>query len=163
MVFGRNGRCNCYICKGYTRIETERAGRHGGYTRIPFGTIDDVTDARVEEIVRAERDKNQRRSGGCWGCSERLTGPSGHPPMSEPHMRSGEWHSPGIRRRGMTRMKFLETDEGWRAIELPGKGRKESGGESRRFFDVQMVFGRNGRCNCYIRKGYVRIETSGRG
>jgi len=23
----------------------ERAGRHGGYTRIPFGTKDDVTDA----------------------------------------------------------------------------------------------------------------------
>ena len=23
----------------------ERAGRRGGYTRIPFGTIDDVTDA----------------------------------------------------------------------------------------------------------------------
>ena len=25
----------------------KRAGRRGGYTRIPFGTIDDATDARA--------------------------------------------------------------------------------------------------------------------
>ena len=33
---------------GYTRIEAERAGRRGGYTRMTFGTIDDVTDARAK-------------------------------------------------------------------------------------------------------------------
>ena len=32
---------------GYVRIEAERAGRLGGYVRMTFGTIDDVTDARA--------------------------------------------------------------------------------------------------------------------
>ena len=27
----------------------KRAGRHGGYTRMTFGIIDDVTDARAKE------------------------------------------------------------------------------------------------------------------
>ena len=29
---------------GYVRIEAERAGELGGYVRMTFGTIDDVTD-----------------------------------------------------------------------------------------------------------------------
>ena len=28
-------------------LSTKRAGRHSGYTRMTFGTIDDVTDARA--------------------------------------------------------------------------------------------------------------------
>ena len=54
-----------------TRIETERAGRHGGYTQISFGTIDDVTDARGE--LRAQRsDKGRERQA------------RAKPPMPEP-------------------------------------------------------------------------------
>ena len=34
---------------GYTRIESSRAGRRGGYAQMTFGTIDDVTDARSNE------------------------------------------------------------------------------------------------------------------
>jgi len=33
---------------GYVRIEAERAGRHSGYSRIAFGIIDDVMDARAK-------------------------------------------------------------------------------------------------------------------
>ena len=40
---------------GYVRIETSRAGRRGGYTRMTFGTIDDVTDARANSPGRRER------------------------------------------------------------------------------------------------------------
>lgn len=40
---------------GYTRIEAERAGRLGGYTRMTFGTIDDVTDAKANLPGRRER------------------------------------------------------------------------------------------------------------
>ena len=47
-----------------TRIEVERAGRHGGYTQILFGTIDDVTDARAncphEEGGRLRRQVGSR-------------------------------------------------------------------------------------------------------
>jgi len=44
-------------------LRPKRAGRHGGYSRMPFGIIDDVTDARVEVIVRAKRDKNSSYRG----------------------------------------------------------------------------------------------------
>ena len=42
---------------------TKREGRYGRYSRMPFGIIDDVTDARVEVIVRAKRDKNSSYRG----------------------------------------------------------------------------------------------------
>ena len=41
---------------GYVCIEAERTGRRGGYTRMTFGTIDDVTDARAKgPLVESDR------------------------------------------------------------------------------------------------------------
>ena len=55
----------------HTRIETERAGRLGGYVRMTFGTIDDVTDARA---------KGPHAEGGQARTK---------PPMSEPDRQGG--------------------------------------------------------------------------
>ena len=66
---------------GYVRIEAERAGRLGGYVRMTFGTIDDVTDARANG---PHAEGGQART---------------KPPMSEPQTRGGQSDCPVMKER----------------------------------------------------------------
>ena len=50
------------IQSAWNTKKEKRAGRHGGYTRMTFGIIDDVTDASGEygAVVGLERERRRR-------------------------------------------------------------------------------------------------------